>query len=32
MLAQKYIEHYTVEDYQHWEGDWELVDGVGYML
>ncbi len=32
MLAQKYIEHYTVEDYQYWEGDWELVDGVAYAM
>ncbi|TQV63206.1 MAG: Uma2 family endonuclease [Sulfurovum sp.] len=32
MLAQKYTEHYTVEDYQYWEGDWELVDGVAYAM
>ncbi len=24
----RYIPHYTLEDYQHWEGDWELIDGV----
>ncbi len=26
MLAQKYEEFYTIEDYKHWEGDWELID------
>lgn len=24
---QKIIPHYTVEDWQHWEGKWELIDG-----
>lgn len=26
--APRFIPHYTLEDYQHWEGDWELIDGV----
>ena len=26
--APRYVPHYTVEDYGHWEGDWELIDGV----
>lgn len=26
--APRYIPHYTLEDYQHWEGEWELIDGV----
>lgn len=26
--AKKYIPHYTVADYAHWEGDWELWGGV----
>ncbi|WP_197455478.1 Uma2 family endonuclease [Stieleria neptunia] len=26
--AAKYLPHYTVEDYQHWEGDWELWNGI----
>lgn len=26
--APRHIPHYTVDDYQHWEGDWELIDGV----
>lgn len=26
--AEKYIPHYTWEDYQNWEGDWELWRGI----
>jgi Uma2 family endonuclease len=26
--APRYIPHYTVDDYRHWKGDWELLDGV----
>ena len=26
--APKYIPHYTVADYQQWEGDWELWQGI----
>jgi Uma2 family endonuclease len=26
--ALKYIPHYTYEDYCHWEGRWELIDGI----
>lgn len=26
--GKKYIPHYDVEDYQQWEGDWELWEGV----
>ena len=22
------LEKYTYEDYRHWEGDWELIDGI----
>ena len=25
-------EHYTVDDYRQWEGDWELIDGVAYAM
>ena len=25
--AEKYIPHYTVDDYRHWQGDWELWQG-----
>ena len=27
-----YTELYTVEDYQHWKGEWELVEGVAYAM
>lgn len=27
-----YREHYTADDYQHWKGDWELVEGVAYAM
>jgi Uma2 family endonuclease len=26
------LPRYTVEDYETWEGDWELIDGVPYAL
>ena len=26
------IERYTYEDYKEWEGDWELIDGVAYVI
>jgi Uma2 family endonuclease len=26
--ALKYIPHYTYDDYSHWEGKWELIDGI----
>jgi Uma2 family endonuclease len=26
-LAQKIIPHYTYDDYLHWEGRWELIEG-----
>ena len=25
-------EYYSYEDYKHWEGDWELIDGVAYAM
>jgi len=30
--AEKYTPHYTVEDYQLWEGDWELWDGIAVAM
>jgi len=32
MGAIAYEEHYTVEDYRRWEGDWELIHGVAYAM
>ena len=26
--AHRYLPHYTIDDYQHWEGDWELWQGI----
>jgi Uma2 family endonuclease len=26
--ARRYLPNYTVEDYQHWQGDWELWQGI----
>ena len=30
MLA--YQEYYTIKDYQRWEGDWELIEGMPYAM
>lgn len=30
--AEEYRPHYTVEDYQLWEGDWELWDGTAVAM
>ncbi len=27
-----YLEHYTADDYAHWEGDWELIYGAPYAM
>ena len=26
------LPHYTWDDYQHWEGYWELIDGIAYAM
>ena len=31
-LALKYPPSYTVRDYESWEGDWELIEGIPYAL
>lgn len=31
-LAKKYLPNYTVEDYQQWKGDWELIEGIPYAM
>lgn len=31
-VAHKYLPHYTYEDYLHWEGQWELIDGIPYAM
>lgn len=30
--APRYLPNYTLEDYQHWEGDWELIDGIPFSI
>ncbi len=32
MFSHRYVELYTVEDYQHWEGEWELIYGSPYAM
>ena len=31
-MSLSYREYFTAEDYQHWKGDWELVEGVAYAM
>ena len=28
----KYEEHYTIEDYNHWDGEWELIYGTPFAM
>ncbi len=30
--AYKILPHYTYADYLHWEGKWELIDGIPYAM
>ncbi len=30
--AVKILPHYTYDDYLHWEGKWELIDGIPYAM
>ena len=32
MLAEKYLPHYTYEDYKNWEGKWELIEGIPFAM
>ena len=31
-MALKYLPKYTIKDYESWQGDWELIEGVPYAL
>jgi Uma2 family endonuclease len=31
-MTLAYQEYYTLEDYQHWTGDWELIEGMPYAM
>ena len=30
--AVKILPHYTYDDYVHWEGKWEVIDGIPYAM
>jgi Uma2 family endonuclease len=32
MLSSHELPHYTIEDYEHWEGRWELIEGIPYAM
>ncbi len=32
VLTHKDLPEYTYDDYQQWEGDWELIEGVPYSM
>jgi len=32
LLKRKHLPRYTLKDYERWEGDWELVEGIPYAL
>ncbi len=34
MLAfqEEYLPNYNYEDYKHWKGEWELIDGIPYAM
>ena len=32
LLKEEYLPNYTYSDYTHWEGDWELIEGVAYAM
>jgi len=32
LLKKRHLPHYTVRDYERWEGDWELIEGIPYAL
>jgi len=31
-MALAYQEHYLIDDYEQWEGEWELIDGMPYAM
>ena len=31
-LKEEHLPHYTYEEYKHWEGEWELIDGIAYAM
>ncbi len=31
-IPERFIPHYTYEDYKQWEGNWELIDGTPFAM
>lgn len=31
-LKKEYLPHYTYSDYENWEGNWELINGIPYSM
>ena len=31
-VKEEYLPHYTYDEYRHWDGEWELIDGVPYAM
>jgi len=31
-LKKEYLPHYVYSDYENWEGNWELIDGIPYSM
>lgn len=31
-MSLAYVEHYSVDDYNLWKGDWELIEGMPYAM
>ncbi len=32
LLKKRHLPRYTIKDYERWQGDWELVEGIPYAL
>lgn len=32
MIRPELLPHYTIDDYRHWGGEWELIRGIPYAL
>ncbi len=31
-LSHKILPNYTYDDYSHWEGKWEIIEGIPYAM
>ena len=32
LLKDKHLPRYTVKNYERWQGNWELIEGIPYAL